>query len=86
MLQLSEKMPIFAPTVEKDWRHRGELLSFDPLENLENSLCTGDKTESCFSCSSIYTAHSLMESAHIYTSRCELIFILTYTGIPEPSS
>ncbi len=24
MLQLSVKMPIFAPSVEKDWRHRGE--------------------------------------------------------------
>ena len=85
MLQLSEKMPIFAPSVEKDWRHRGELLSFDPLENLQNSTCTGEKSESCFSCSSIYTACSVMESAHIYTCRCELIFILTYTGIPEPS-
>ncbi len=81
MLQLSEKMPIFAPSVEKDWRHRGELLSFDPLENLQNSTCTGEKSESCFSCSSIYTALSLVESAHIYTCRCELIFILTYTGI-----
>jgi len=37
MLQLSEKMPIFVPSVEKDWRHRGELLSFDPPVNLENS-------------------------------------------------
>ena len=37
MLQHSEKMPIFVPSVEKDWRHRGELLSFDPSENLENS-------------------------------------------------
>ena len=86
MLQLSENMPIFVPSVEKDWRHRGELLSFDPLENLQNSTCTGEKSESCFYCSSIYTAYSVMESAHIYTCRCELIFILTYTGIAEPSS
>ena len=76
MLQLSEKIPIFAASVEKDWRHRGELLSFDPLENLQNSTCTGEK----------YTAYSVMESVHIYTCRCELIFILTYTGIAEPSS
>ena len=41
--------------------------------------------KSCSSCSSIYTACSLLESAHIYTCRCELIFILTHTGIPEPS-
>jgi hypothetical protein len=65
MLQLLEKMPIFVPSVEKDWQHRGELLSFDPLENLQNSTCTGEKSESCFSCSSIYTAVPLAESAHI---------------------
>ena len=76
MLQLSEKMPIFVPSVQKDWRHRGELLSFDPSENLENSKYKGEKSESCFSCSSIYTALSLVESAHIYTCRCELISFL----------
>ena len=81
MLQLSEKMLIFVPSVEKDWRHRGELLSFDPLENLQNSKYKGDKFESCFSCSSIYTALSCVELARIYPCRCELIFILTYTGI-----
>ena len=85
MLQLSEKMLIFVPSVEKDWRHRGELLSFDPLENLQNSKYKGDKFESCFSCSSIYTALSCVELARIYPCRCELIFILTYTGIAEPS-
>ena len=37
MLQLSKKCSIFVASVEKDWRHRGELLSFDPSENLENS-------------------------------------------------
>ena len=76
MLQLSEIMPIFVPSVEKDWQHRGELLSFDPSENLENSKYKGEKSESCFSCSSIYTAYSLVESAHIYTCRCELISFL----------
>ena len=86
MLQLSEKMPIFVPSVEKDWRHRGERLSFDPSENLENSKYKGEKSESCFSCSSIYTALSCVESVRIYTCRCELIFILTYTGSAEPSS
>jgi len=81
MIHLSEKMPIFVPWFRKNPRHRGELLSFDPLKNLQNSTCMGEKSESCFSCSSIYTACSVMESAHIYTCRCELIFILTYTGI-----
>ena len=86
MIQLSKKMLTFVPSVETDWQHRGELLSFDPSENLENSTYAGEKSESCFSCSSIYTAHSLYwELAHIYTCRCELIFILTHTGIPEPS-
>ena len=85
MLQLSKLFPIFVPWFSDDPRHRGERLSFDPQENLENSMCTGEKSESCFSCSSIYTACPAMGSAHIYTCRCELIFILTYTGIPEPS-
>jgi hypothetical protein len=85
MIQLSKKMLTFVPSVEKDWQHRGERLSFDPSENLQNSKYAGEKSESCSSCSSIYTAHSAMESAHIYTCRCELIFILTHTGIAEPS-
>ena len=85
MIQLSKKNPIFVASFRKEWLHRGELISFDPQENLENSTCTGEKSESCSSCSSIYTAFSTMESAHLYTCRCELIFILTYTGIPEPS-
>ena len=85
MIQLSRKLLIFALSVEKYWQHRGELLSFDPSENLQNSKYAGEKSESCSSCSSIYTAFSAMESAHIYTCRCELIFILTHTGIAEPS-
>ena len=76
MNQLSRKMHIFAASVEKDWRHRGELLSFDPSENLENSKYKGEKSESCFSCSYIYTACSVMELAHTYTCRCELISFL----------
>ena len=86
MIHLSEKMPIFVPWFRKSPRHRGEQLSFDPLENLENSSVRVKSLKGCSSCSSIYTALSLAESAHIYTCRCELIFILTYTGIPEPSS
>ena len=33
----SKKNLIFVPSVETDWQHRGELLSFDPSENLQNS-------------------------------------------------
>ena len=73
MLQLSKLIPIFATWFSKDPRHRGELLSFDPSENLENSKLYGKKSESCFSCSSIYTALSFMGLAHIYPCRCELI-------------
>ncbi len=76
MIHLSEKMPIFVPWFRKSPRHRGELLSFDPPENLESSKYKGEKSESCFSCSSIYTAVPLAESAHIYTCRCELISFL----------
>ena len=100
MLQLSEKMLIFEPSFVKIIRrHRGERLSFDPSENLENSKYAGEKSESrckpkaewsllqlcrgdaqliksCFSCSSIYTAYSVMESAHVNTCRCELISFL----------
>ena len=85
MLQLSEIMLIFAISFSNGRQHRGERLSFDPSENLQNSKYAGEKSESCSSCSSIYTAFSAMESAHIYTCRCELIFILTHTGIAEPS-
>lgn len=85
MLQLSKIMFIFASWFSNDPLHRGEQLSFDPSENLENSKYKGEKSESCFSCSSIYTAFPIMGSVHIYTCRCELIFILTYTGIPGPS-
>ena len=76
MIHLSEKMPIFVPWFHKNPRHRGELLSFDPSENLENSKYAGEKSESCFSCSSIYTACSHVESTHVNTCRCELISFL----------
>ncbi len=77
MLQLSKLFPIFVPSLRENGDiHRGERLSFDPPENLQNSKYKGEKSESCFSCSSIYTALSAMESAHVYTCRCELISFL----------
>ena len=76
MMQLSRILLIFVPWFRKNPRHRGERLSFDPSENLENSTYAGEKSESCFSCSSIYTAYSDMESAHVNTCRCELISFL----------
>ncbi len=85
MEQFSKIFPIFAAPVVKNWRHRGELLCFNPSENLENSCSMGKGLRGCSSCSSIYTVYSFVESAYIYTCRCELIFILYATGIPEPS-
>ena len=77
MLQLSKIFLIFDPSFgEMDDRHREELFNFDPSENLENSKYKGEKSESCFSCSCIYFARSAMESARIYTCRCELISFL----------
>ena len=77
MLQVSEKLLIFASSfVNNIRRHRGERLSFDPPENLQNSKYKGEKSESCFSCSSIYTALSCVELARIYPCRCELISFL----------
>ena len=72
----SEKLHIFVPWFSKKPRHRGEQLSFELSENLQNSMYKGEKSESCSSCSSIYTACSTMESAYIYTCRCELISFL----------
>jgi hypothetical protein len=77
MLQLSKLFLIFGPSFgEMDGRHREELLSFDPSENLENSKYKGEKSESCFSCSSICFVHSVMELAPTYICRCELISFL----------
>ena len=72
----SENLRIFVPWFCKRPRHRGERLSFDPPENLQNSKYKGEKSESCSSCSSIYHVFSATESAHIYTCRCELISFL----------
>ncbi len=77
MLQLSKIIPIFVPSLRENGdKHRGERLSFDPPENLQNSKYKGKKFWSCFSCSSIYTAYSFVEPAHIYTCRRELISFL----------
>ena len=45
MKQQSKKMAIFVPSFYSERLHRGELLSFEPSENLENSTCTGKESE-----------------------------------------
>ena len=76
MLQLSKIIPIFAPSFSNGRQHRGERLSFDPLENLENS-CVRVRSLKAASPAVAYTLLSPpMESVHVYTCRCELISFL----------
>ena len=76
MIQLSKKMLTFVPSVETDWRHRGELLSFDPSENLQNSSDKGKSLKAASSAVAYILLAPSMESARIYTCRCELISFL----------
>ena len=85
MLQLSKFISIFVRWFSKDPRHRGERLSFDPSENLENSSSMGKGLKAASPAVAYILLTPIVESAHIYTCRCELIFILYATGIPEPS-
>lgn len=85
MLQLSKLLLNFVPWFSNDPRHRGERLSFDPSENLENSSMRAKSLKAASPAVAFILLTPSMESAHINTCRCELIFILTHTGIPEPS-
>ena len=76
---------IFALSIRRDWWHWGERLSFDPLENLQNSSVRAKSLKAASPAVAFILLTPSMESAHIYTCRCELIFILTCTGIAEPS-
>ena len=76
MLQLLEKMLIFAPSVEKNWRHRGELLNFDPLENLQNSSVRVRSLKAASPAVAFILLSPPMESANVNTCRCELISFL----------
>ena len=65
-------------------RHRGEQTGFYPSENLENSSERGKRLKAVPPVECIYD-RVLWNPAHLHTYRCELIFILSFTGIPEPS-
>ena len=65
-------------------RHRGELLSFDPSENLENSCSMGKGLKAVSPVEYISCKYSA-NAAKVYSFGCELNFILFATGIPEPS-
>ena len=75
MLQFLKLITIFASSVEKDWRHREEQLSFDPSENLQ-VYCMRARSLKAASPAVAYILLTpcLGESAHIYTCRCELFF------------
>ena len=74
MLQLSKLFLAFAPLLrENSSVHRGERLSFDPSENLENSKYKGEKSESCFSCSSMYSRTFRLRMSRRLTPLCAFI-------------
>ena len=94
MKQLSKSFAIFAntdasnpsavpPALSGD-RHRGEQTGFYPSENLENSSEGGKRLKAVPPVECIYNCVP-MNAAHIHPYRCELLFILSFTGIPEPS-
>ena len=84
-MQFLKLITIFASSVEKDWRHREELLSFDLSENQQNSSDKGKSLKAASPAVAYILLTPSVELAHIYTCRCELFFILIITGIAEPS-
>jgi len=85
MLQLSEKSLIFAASSCDGWQALRRAMKLWPARESANSKYKGEKSDSCFSCGSIYTAYSAMGvGSHIHL-QVWADFILTYTGIAEPS-
>lgn len=85
MERLSKKLLIFAPStlsrgcdIEESYRALNRQRTWKILEY-------GREVEGCSSCSCIYTAFPTMGIAYVNTSRCELISVLAYSGIPGPS-
>ena len=71
---LSKIFITFVPLFHEEQQHRGELFGFEPSENLENSMCTGKRSESCSPAVAYIQPSSFGEAAHIYTCRCEPFF------------
>ena len=84
MERYSEKLLNFEVQSDMGLRHRGELLSFGPSENLENSCSMGTSLKAVPPVGYISCTHSV-NVARISPLGCELNFILFATGIPEPS-
>ena len=72
------------PSVISGGRHRREQTGFYPSVNLENSSERGKRLKAVLPVECI-NDRVPMNAAHIHPYRCELIFILSFTGIPEPS-
>ena len=85
MLQLSVIISIFVAWFSNGSRHRGERLSFDPSVNLENSSMRAKSLKAASPAVAFILLTLLYGVAYVNTCRCELIFILTHTGIPGPS-
>ena len=86
MLQLSGIITIFASWIRMNSRHRGERLSFDPLENLENSRVRAKRLRAASPAMAYVLLTPLWSLFRYIPARVSYYFILTYTGIPEPSS
>lgn len=83
MLYLSKNMRVLAPTVENDWKHREELLSFDPSESLYDSTYAGEKLEAASLWLYRYCCLPYCGSWLKYIPAGVSFFsILTHTGIP----
>ena len=82
---LSKIFLICASLFHTEQRYRGELFGFEPSENLENSTCTGKRSESC-SPAVAYIQPSRFGSWFTYIpADVSRFFILMCTGVPEPS-
>ena len=84
MIQLSKKMLIFATSFVHHRQLSEELQRFDPSENLVNSSMRAIRLTAVPLVEYILRCIRMM-TARLYFYRCEPIFILTHTGIPEPS-
>ena len=77
MLQLSEKLLIFVASLrENSDVHRGERLSFDPLENLQNSSVRVRSLKAASPAVAFILLLLSVESVHVNTCRCGLISFL----------
>ncbi|GEM_PF-6027897 len=86
MLQFLKLITIFASSVEKDWRHREEQLSFDLSENLENSSDKGKSLRAASPAVAYILLTPCLGSLLTYIpAGVSCFFILIITGIPEPS-